>query len=74
MWTVPSACAFIPYLRALAQEICRGCSTPAEKARAIYNYATRQVGELMVGGCGLDALERETRQELLAFALLSSQI
>lgn len=34
---------FTPYLRALAAEICRGCSTPAEKARAIYDYVTGQV-------------------------------
>ena len=34
---------FTPYLRALAAELCRGCSTPAERARAIYDYVTGQV-------------------------------
>lgn len=35
--------AFTPYLRLLADEICRQAPTPALKARAIYDWITRRV-------------------------------
>ncbi|MCL1795490.1 MAG: transglutaminase-like domain-containing protein [Clostridia bacterium] len=34
---------FMPYMRALCQEVTAGCGAPAAKVRAIYDYITRHV-------------------------------
>lgn len=66
---------FTPYLRALAAEICRGCSTPAEKARAIYDYVTGQVDyryqpAYLQLDCIADQCAKTLRGDCGVFALL----
>lgn len=66
---------FTPYLRALAKEICRGCSTPAEKARAIYDYVTGQVDyryqpAYLQLDCIADQCAKTLRGDCGVFALL----
>ena len=66
---------FTPYLRALAKDICRGCSTPAEKARAIYDYVTGQVDyryqpAYLQLDCIADQCAKTLRGDCGVFALL----
>lgn len=66
---------FTPYLRGLAAEICRGCSTPAEKARAIYDYVTGRVDyryqpAYLQLDCIADQCAKTLRGDCGVFALL----
>ena len=66
---------FTPYLRALAVSICQGCSTPAEKARAIYDYVTGQVDyryqpAYLQLDCIADQCAKTLRGDCGVFALL----
>ena len=66
---------FTPYLRALAAELCRDCSTPAERARAIYDYVTGQVDyryqpAYLQLDCIADQCAKTLRGDCGVFALL----
>lgn len=66
---------FTPYLRALAAQICLGCSTPAEKARAIYDYVTGRVDyryqpAYLQLDCIADQCAKTLRGDCGVFALL----
>ena len=66
---------FTPYLRALAGELTRGCTSPAEKARAIYDYVTGQVDyrfqpAYLQLDCIADQCAKTLRGDCGVFALL----
>ena len=71
----PPHIVFTPYLRALAAEVTAGLTSPAEKARAIYDYVTGQVDyrfqpAYLQLDCIADQCAKTLRGDCGVFALL----
>ena len=71
----PPHIVFTPYLRALTAQITAGCTTPAEKAWAIYDYVTGQVDyryqpAYLQLDCIADQCAKTLRGDCGVFALL----